>query len=134
MRQFNNLKGIMIRKNDNYEKLNGFKKLEKDWNGYEAEPIDPEVIKIAREIVRIMPSEAQPEIFPLASGNIQLEWERGGKYLEITLEKNNERHYKVAYGDPGVKDWWFTGWVYKNNISVGMLVMRTMFNQEFRIW
>lgn len=133
MRQFNNLKGIMTYKNDNYEKLNEFRKLVKDWNGYEAEPINPEVIKTARDIVRTMPPEAQPEVFPLASGNIQLEWEKNGKYLEITLESNGEQRHKVVYGDSDMKGWWFEGWVYRNSTSIGTLVMRTIFNREYRI-
>lgn len=67
--------------------MNTFKdlrKLEKNWNDYNAEPLIPEYIDTAEELYAILP--ANFEIFPLADGGVQLEYEEN-MMLKITKKE-----------------------------------------------
>lgn len=67
--------------------MNTFKdlrKLKKNWNDYNAEPLIPEYIDTAEELYAILP--ANFEIFPLADGGVQLEYEDKNVYIEFVIE------------------------------------------------
>lgn len=68
----------------NMQKLQSIKELEKNWNGYDAEPISPQVIQITQ---RLLPDlYEQPEVFPTGRDTIQLEYEKtNGDYLEFEI-------------------------------------------------
>ena len=56
----------------------------KGWNSYEAEPIPGEVINNAIALVKTL--RYMPEVYPVATGNVQMEWDRSdGGYLEVTV-------------------------------------------------
>lgn len=62
--------------------------LEPDWDGYGAHAIDRQALREARAAVlhpafRALPV---PEVFPLPSGGVQLEWRAGPLELELEVE------------------------------------------------
>lgn len=104
-------------------------KLEDNWDGYNAEPLDPKIIAVAREIAGVMPKvmfeTAQP--VPMSNGRVQFEWHEGGRSLEVEVnapdvivylkcpvdadESTWEEDEAVVNG-PGMRrlfDWWMRG-------------------------
>ena len=56
----------------------------KGWNSYDAEPVPGEVIDNAIALVKTL--RYMPEVYPVATGNVQMEWDRSdGGYLEVTV-------------------------------------------------
>lgn len=69
---------------DNLEKLKEISELKDNWNGYEADLISREVIEFIDNFLHNC--AMQPDIFPLPSGGIQVEYDReDGAYLEFTV-------------------------------------------------
>ena len=62
--------------------------LRSNWDGYGAPPIDQEVIAASRTFIKGLPENfaPRPRVVPMSSGNLQLEWHRGGKILELEFE------------------------------------------------
>jgi hypothetical protein len=60
------------------EILESFRKLEKDWNGYDAEPIPDESIDSALDFLNYLKENIKdliyPEIYPTAQDSVQFEW------------------------------------------------------------
>lgn len=72
------------KKMQNIEKLNTFKSLGENWNGYKASPISHGLISSVIDLLSKL--QFQPEVFPLASGKIQIEFDNdNGQYLEFEL-------------------------------------------------
>ena len=68
--------------NGNLEKLRQIAMLNDDWDGYGAEPIPYNTLSMAKHLIHAL--HVQPEIFPTASGTIQIEYEKdNGDYLEF---------------------------------------------------
>ena len=57
---------------ENLIKLDSFKELKKDWNGYGAEPFNEEHIEKVKFLVSLL--KIQPDIYPTARNSIQLEF------------------------------------------------------------
>lgn len=69
---------------DNLKRLDMISELQSDWNGYGAEPIDPAAIERTKRIIFKM--DVQPDVFPLATNGVQIEWEfSNGWYLEFEI-------------------------------------------------
>lgn len=83
-RKFNNTKEL------NNEKLNGYLKLKKGWNSYDADPFDESLINKVRNIINNLTQH--PFIIPTARDSIQLEYEYINKnkryYLEFEIFRN----------------------------------------------
>lgn len=60
--------------------------LGKNWDGYGAEPIDPQIINRAKRILDGL--IAMPDVYPTSASTIQFEFERGEDYLEVNIEKD----------------------------------------------
>ena len=74
----------MRRLEENLTRLEEFRMLEKDWNGYGAEPIPFAAIDRVISIIKRL--SVQPEIFPTGRETIQLEWDMNdGDYLEFEI-------------------------------------------------
>lgn len=59
------------------------------WNGYGCDPIPGSIIDNAISVVKKL--KVPPEVFPLATGGIQLEYDRDdGGYLEIEITGNSD--------------------------------------------
>jgi hypothetical protein len=80
----------------NLEKLNIIAELEKNWNCYNADPIDIDVINKTRIILKELC--IQSKLFPTAANEIQLEWEPDNNhYLEISIGKGRSEVYTKIY-------------------------------------
>jgi hypothetical protein len=55
----------------NLQKLESLRNLEKNWNGYESDPIDNKIIDFAKEFITKL--AIQPQVFPTGRGTIQVE-------------------------------------------------------------
>lgn len=95
-------------------KLKHFSQLEYNWNGYGAQPISKAIIN---QIIELIPKfKYIPEVFPLATAGIQLEWEfdvasarpplndiyiemlRGLVYVELTIEEDGVKVFMIDDG------------------------------------
>lgn len=83
----NNSKTLnIITQKESLEKLKSIKNLEYDWDGYEAEPMNPEIYNNASKLIEkiIIP----PRVFPTGNGSIQFEYhkkENDDEYLEFEI-------------------------------------------------
>ena len=76
----------------NIKKIQSFSSLCNNWNGYNATTIKVSAIEKALQIVNAL--SIQPQVFPVADGSVQLEFDNpNGGYLEIVLGNNNEFEY-----------------------------------------
>ena len=81
--------GYMLSKmlSESLKRLEEIKRLEYNWNGYEAEPFSPAFVNRVETIVRGL--SKQPKIYPTAQSSIQLEYKNeNGDYLEFEIFKN----------------------------------------------
>lgn len=70
------------------ESLDELGRLEANWDGYGAPPIDQGIISAARKFVRALPPDLayRPRVVPMSAGNLQFEWQHGSKSLELEFE------------------------------------------------
>lgn len=70
-----------------HAKLEEFKALEKNWDSYGGLPIDSAIIKAAHEWLDNMPVDIDfSHIGPCCDGTVGLEWDTGGRRLELEIE------------------------------------------------
>ncbi len=82
----------------NLKKLDEIEKLSQNWDKYGAEPLSQRLINETRELLKKI--YIQPEIFPTATGNIQIEYEKeNGDYLEIQLTPEQQCEIYIATKD-----------------------------------
>lgn len=80
------------------KRLDSFLDLEEDWNGYGAPVFRKPLIDFAKNVVRTL--SHQPEIFPIAGGAIQFEYEKpSGEYLEFELYEDGSVHRFQIFED-----------------------------------
>ena len=78
--------GDTVTKEENLARLDRYSKFESDWDGYGAKPNSMKVIETVKAILNEI--HIQPLIFPIGSGDIQLEWEDHGIYMELDVFKD----------------------------------------------
>lgn len=84
--------------NASLERLDSFLSLEEDWNGYNAPAFRKPLIDFAKNVVKTL--IRQPEIFPIAGGAIQFEYEKpSGEYLEFELYEDGHIHRFQIFKD-----------------------------------
>lgn len=66
--------------------LDAYSALNKNWDGYGAEPIDPKIIDRAKQMLDGL--AVMPDVYPTSNSTIQFEFERGEDYLEVEIEKD----------------------------------------------
>lgn len=66
--------------------LDAYSALNKDWDGYGAEPIDPKIINRAKQMLDGL--AVMPDVYPTSNSTIQFEFEHGEAYLEVEIEKD----------------------------------------------
>lgn len=76
------------RRADVFTRLQDFHDLSDDWDGYGATPIDGRAISIAEQLITNLAASGlpSPEIFPVPSGGVQLEWTAPGMEFELEVE------------------------------------------------
>lgn len=67
------------------EKINKFKELKQNWDGYHAEPISEKVILKALDVVDKLEKEGYDSVYPTGRNSIQFEKEFEGTYFEIEI-------------------------------------------------
>lgn len=84
---------------DNLAKLDEIAKFEKNWNGYDADPIPEDLIAETRSILNGLGDLPQPFLAPFAGGDgIQIEWEKkDGTYLEIEIKRQTDKDQSDKY-------------------------------------
>ena len=83
-------------KNEIFERLDEFGKLDDNWDNNGADPINKQVIINTREIVNNLKNDPY-FVAPIPWGAIQLEWESNNYYIEIEVEvpENNKNIINV---------------------------------------
>lgn len=72
-------------------KINSFGELGDNWNGYGAPPFTKSLLDKAKKILRTL--RHCPEVFPIAGGAIQFEFENdAGDYLEFEIYDTEPAH------------------------------------------
>ena len=70
-------------------KLYSFLRFKENWNGYGAAPFSPQLIQKVTELMAALPYD--PEVFPIADGQVQLEYEKAnGEYLEFEIGQSDD--------------------------------------------
>ena len=80
--------------------------LRQNWDQYGAPPIDAAVIDAAKMLVLALPDvlAAPPRIVPMSSGNLQFEWHRGRRVLEMEFENLQMIRYLKWDAEKGVEE------------------------------
>lgn len=82
----------IVMRDDIAKKLNQFKGLQKDWNGYDAEPLPEHVIDAALLFLEKLRESNQNidgwEVFPTARQTVQFEKTTGRNYIEVEIYKD----------------------------------------------
>lgn len=69
-----------------WARLNKFKKLPLNWNGYGEMPIEDRAIQKTLQLLEsVAVDAAAPEVMPMPDGGVQVEWDRGGCELEVEV-------------------------------------------------
>ncbi len=70
------------------QQLDRLASLQANWDGEGAEPIDPQIIQVARQLAEGLPGNlvGPPAVVPMAAGNLQFEWNDGARSLELEIE------------------------------------------------
>lgn len=86
--------------------LNGLRAFPEGWNGYDAAPIDPGIIRAAERFISDMPSDIvpAPQVVPMTRGRVQFEWHRGDRSLELEFENPEFVHYLKWDSDAGIEE------------------------------
>jgi hypothetical protein len=89
-----------------HQSLSDLCKLEHDWDGYGAAPMNPRVIASASKFIgdfgRLF--QGAPRLVPMTRGRLQLEWHCGNRSLEIEFEDAHTLHYLKWDSDQGIAE------------------------------
>lgn len=79
------------------ERLYSLGDLQRGWNSYDAEPIQPTVIDHTARLLPMLLQSTTPEpaVVPRVRGGIQLEWHRKGIDLEVYIDSNMDIHFEA---------------------------------------
>lgn len=78
-------------KKEAIEKIELFRGLKQNWNGYNAEPISHTVINRAVDLVKLI--NPTPNVFPTGRNSIQLELVMDGIYFELEIYEDRIETY-----------------------------------------
>lgn len=78
---------------ESLSKIDSFAKFQYNWNSYGAQPFSKAVLDNAKKT--IMSLCYQPEIFPVADGSIQFEYDRGKSHLEMQIFEDHIESYSI---------------------------------------
>ncbi len=81
----------------NKQKLESFKFLQNNWDGYNAVKIDNKIIDLVKELITKL--EYQPQIFPTGRGSIQIEkYFDDNNFYEFEISDTGAFIYKMTNG------------------------------------
>lgn len=81
---------------EDIQQLQGFARLEPDWNSYDAEPVTQAAITVATDLLKQVAriARVRPDfVAPLANGGVQLEWADGAAEMAVRISP----HQTLAY-------------------------------------
>jgi hypothetical protein len=86
--------------------LNRLAALPENWDLERAKPIDPVIIEAAKNFIAKLPKYIAtiPSVVPSAAGNLQFEWSKGPRTLEIEIETPNTIHYLKWHPEEGIEE------------------------------
>ena len=86
--------------------LEELRHFEKNWNGYQADPINFQVIAAARRFIKSLPDDliTSPQVVPMTRGRLQFEWHRGERSLELEFETPTQVHYLKCDDSRGIEE------------------------------
>ena len=98
---------------DSLSKINSFVKFKENWNSYGASPYSKNVLDNAKKA--ILKLNYQPEIFPVADGSIQFEYDFNNSHLEMQIFEDrveiyiadaagNEKEFKDIFSVSRIKE------------------------------
>jgi hypothetical protein len=72
--------------------------LRQNWDSQGARSVDSGIIAAARYMISALPERVKsgvsvPAVVPMRKGNLQFEWHKGPKTLELEIESPNSVHY-----------------------------------------
>jgi hypothetical protein len=75
-------------------------RLPPNWNSYGAQPIRPDVVRAAKDLLPgiVQKQTPQPNVVPTVRGGVQLEWHLGDIDLEIEIDAPGQ--FQVLFVDP----------------------------------
>ena len=78
-----------------WKQLDDMAKLQPNWDGYGAPSIRPDLIDAAKRLIAALPSDFanRPLVVPMSTGNLQFEWHKGPKILELEFETPSQIHF-----------------------------------------
>lgn len=88
------------------EVLHDLLTLPADWNGSRAAPINPELVRSAERLLtdNVPLGVPEPNVLPLPSGALGIEWHGGGIDLEIEVQE--PEHFNVLFTDHRTEQEW----------------------------
>ncbi|MFH6603444.1 hypothetical protein ACEZ3G_08145 [Maribacter algicola] len=90
-------KGYSINKLvENLKKLENFKNLPDNWNGYGGLGFEENFLDSIKEIIK--DTSYQPEIFPTGRNSIQFEFSKGENFLEVEIFHDHAEYYGEIEG------------------------------------
>jgi hypothetical protein len=91
------------RVNSDLDKLSA---LEENWDLEGAKRIDEKIIAAARKFIAELPDNIckTPAVVPSADGNLQFEWSKGSRLLELEIETPGVIHYLKWHPEEGVEE------------------------------
>ncbi len=96
-RQWSEVKGLQSPAwlREIYDRISDLKKLERNWDSYDALPVADGAISSIRVLLSNLDIDDMPtpHIAPLPDGGVGLHWRVGSRDLEIEAEPNGEVHY-----------------------------------------
>ena len=77
-----------------------------NWDHYGAPCLNPRIIVAARKFVLALPENIayRPRVVPMSIGNLQFEWHRGRKVLELEFETPDTIHFLQWYPEQNVEE------------------------------
>lgn len=67
------------------KRIESFRDLGYNWNGYEAKPLSETAILAAIDFVKLIGYSSNMEVFPTQCDTIQIEWENDEYYVETQI-------------------------------------------------
>lgn len=76
------------------EQLDAMLTLQPNWDGYNADPVQPDPVEVAKEIVRFFetfvhqfgPKLRNIRVYPGRAGGVQIEWEDDANEIELEID------------------------------------------------
>jgi len=88
------------------QELNRVASLLPNWDREGAPRIDPAIIEAARAFISQLPEDLAkvPAVVPMATGNLQFEWNDGPRSLELEIETPETIRYLRWYPPEGIEE------------------------------